>query len=213
MRCKKCGTDNPDSASYCRNCGFELSAIRRNRASSDEYDADKIASFDETLGMSGPGETASLKRTGESADNRGRYSAGGLKNSVDNRRDSDRENRDGYYRGGRDAFERGNPGRGAYGEGGSSYVDQPSTRVPAGYSAEPLSMWAYMGLSILFGLPLAGFICLIVFSCGAVKNINLVNFARGLLLIEIIVMVLGFLLMYIYGLSIVNLFNGLASSY
>ena len=30
MYCKKCGTDNPDGAVYCRNCGFELSAARRN---------------------------------------------------------------------------------------------------------------------------------------------------------------------------------------
>ena len=34
MYCKKCGTDNPDGAVYCRNCGFELSAARRNNASS-----------------------------------------------------------------------------------------------------------------------------------------------------------------------------------
>ncbi len=34
MYCKKCGTDNPEGAVYCRNCGFELSAARRNNASS-----------------------------------------------------------------------------------------------------------------------------------------------------------------------------------
>ena len=178
MRCKKCGTDNPDSASYCRNCGFELSAIRKSKVSSAESDADKTVSFGETPAPSSacePGKAAAFRKAREFGDDRGGYKAGG-----------------------------GN---------GYSDVNPPSADVPAGYSAEPLSMWAYMGLSVLFGIPMAGFICLIVFSCGAVKNINLVNYARGLLLIEIIVMVLGFLLMYTYGLTIANLVNSVVSSY
>ncbi len=33
MYCKKCGTDNPDGAVYCRNCGYELTQARRNAGS------------------------------------------------------------------------------------------------------------------------------------------------------------------------------------
>ena len=260
MRCKKCGTDNPDSASYCRNCGFELSAIRRNRDYSDGYDSDETVSSRETSGSSGtrnPGKAATFRKARELGDDRGGYNAGsgsdaGRKGNVNNRREFDRTGRDsdspvrggsdaaGYDRNilDRDSTERAGYGRDGYeheiyGRGGSDYTgyggegykreryaddrspyDTPfSSKVPAGYSAEPLSIWAYMGLSLLFGIPLAGFICLIVFSCGAVKNINLVNYARGLLLIEIIIMVLGFVMMYTYGLTLANLINSLVSSY
>lgn len=215
MRCKKCGTDNPDSASYCRNCGFELSAIRRNRDYSDGYDSDETVSSRETSGSSGtrnPGKAATFRKAGELGYDR-------------NILDRDSTERAGY---GRDGYEHEIYGRGGSdytGYGGDGYkreryaddrspYDTPfSSKVPAGYSAEPLSIWAYMGLSLLFGIPLAGFICLIVFSCGAVKNINLVNYARGLLLIEIIIMVLGFVMMYTYGLTLANLINSLVSSY
>ena len=59
----------------------------------------------------------------------------------------------------------------------------------------PLSAWAYLGYSILFAIPLFGYICLIVFSFSN-SNINRRNFARSyfcvLLLTVIIIAVCGF---------------------
>ena len=53
----------------------------------------------------------------------------------------------------------------------------------------PLSPWAYFGLSILFSIPVIGFVFLIIFSFNK-KNINRRNYARsyfcGLLLFVII---------------------------
>ena len=43
---------------------------------------------------------------------------------------------------------------------------------------KPLSPWAYFGLQILFGIPIVGFIFLIVFSISK-ANINRRNFARS----------------------------------
>lgn len=43
---------------------------------------------------------------------------------------------------------------------------------------KPLSPWAYFGLSILFSLPVVGFIFLIIFSVSD-ANINRRNFARS----------------------------------
>lgn len=43
---------------------------------------------------------------------------------------------------------------------------------------EPLSPWAYFGLSILFNIPVVGFVFLIIFSCSR-ANINRRNFARS----------------------------------
>lgn len=48
--------------------------------------------------------------------------------------------------------------------------------IPPEYT--PLGAWAYFGLSILFSIPIVGFIFLIVFSCNG-SNINRRNFARS----------------------------------
>lgn len=42
----------------------------------------------------------------------------------------------------------------------------------------PLSPWAYFGYSLLFGLPIIGFVFLLVFSFNS-RNINRRNFARS----------------------------------
>ena len=41
-----------------------------------------------------------------------------------------------------------------------------------------LSMWQYFLYQILFGIPIIGFIFLIIIAFGGGKNINLRNFAR-----------------------------------
>jgi len=59
---------------------------------------------------------------------------------------------------------------------------------------KPISMWGYFGYELLFGIPVIGFIILIVFACGGSSNVNLKNFARSkfcyaiLMLLFIIVM-------------------------
>lgn len=59
---------------------------------------------------------------------------------------------------------------------------------------QPLSPWQYFGLSILFAIPVVGFILTIVFSLSN-DNINRRNFARsyfcGLLLVLIIITILA----------------------
>ena len=62
----------------------------------------------------------------------------------------------------------------------------------------PLSPWAYIGLQILFSLPIIGFIFLIIFSISK-KNINRRNFALsyfawwllGLIAVVVVILVLG----------------------
>ena len=51
---------------------------------------------------------------------------------------------------------------------------------------KPLSPWAYFGLSILFSLPVVGFIFLIIFSVSD-ANINRRNFARSYIYLKIAV--------------------------
>ena len=63
----------------------------------------------------------------------------------------------------------------------------------------PLSPWGYFGYALLFSLPVAGLILLIVFSFSA-KNINLRNYARSyfcglavVLILVAVIILLGFL--------------------
>ena len=54
----------------------------------------------------------------------------------------------------------------------------------------PLSPWAYFGYSVLFSIPLVGFICLIVFSFNN-RNINRRNFARSYFCICVLFMIIA----------------------
>lgn len=62
----------------------------------------------------------------------------------------------------------------------------------------PLSPWAYFGYALLFCLPVAGLVLLIVFSFSD-KNINLRNYARSffcaLLILAIIAIVIAILIL------------------
>lgn len=58
----------------------------------------------------------------------------------------------------------------------------------------PLSIWQFLGLQVLSMIPCIGFICLIVFACGAIKNTNVKNWARAMLLLIAIIFVIYMLL-------------------
>ena len=53
----------------------------------------------------------------------------------------------------------------------------PNYQVPHEY--QPISMWGYFGYELLFGIPVIGFIILLVFAFGGSGNINVKNFARS----------------------------------
>ena len=68
---------------------------------------------------------------------------------------------------------------------------QPVTSIPKAY--KPMSPWGYIGWSVLFAIPVVGFILLIVMSFSK-GNINRRNYARSYwcaLLIVLILVVIG----------------------
>lgn len=65
---------------------------------------------------------------------------------------------------------------------------------------KPISPWGYVGYSILFMLPIIGLILLIVKAVSA-PNINVKNYARGVLLCWAIMIVVGIILMIVFGAS------------
>ncbi len=46
----------------------------------------------------------------------------------------------------------------------------------------PVSAWRWVGIYLLLGIPLVGFILTIVWACGGCKRVNVRNMARGMLL-------------------------------
>ena len=57
------------------------------------------------------------------------------------------------------------------------------------YYNEPIGMWGFFGYEILFGLPVIGWIILIVMAIGA-RNVNVKNFARSKFCILIISLII-----------------------
>ena len=51
-------------------------------------------------------------------------------------------------------------------------------RIPEEY--KPITMWGYFGYSLLFAIPLVGFIVALIFSFGGTSNVNLRNYARSM---------------------------------
>lgn len=81
------------------------------------------------------------------------------------------------------------------------YVQQPVTEATLPAKFRPLSPWAYFGLSLLFSIPIVGFIFLIIFSCSG-ANINRRNFARSywcVLVLCLIILLVVFLIAALTG--------------
>ncbi len=82
----------------------------------------------------------------------------------------------------------------------SPYQPPQGRPVPPGFTEEmlppqyrPLGAWAYFGYSLLFAIPIVGFICLIVFSFND-SNINRRNYARSFWCVIVLAIVITALL-------------------
>lgn len=79
----------------------------------------------------------------------------------------------------------------------SGYQQQVPQQPQLDYT--PISMWGYFGYELLFSIPCIGFICLLLFSFGVTKNVNLRNFARSYFCFLIIVVVLILVVLALSG--------------
>ena len=85
------------------------------------------------------------------------------------------------------------------------YSDLNSQTIEGKY--KPLSPWAYFGYSLLFGIPLVGFVFLIMFALSD-ENINRRNFARSTLLAIVVICPI---IVVIIVLSATVIFTGLST--
>lgn len=83
------------------------------------------------------------------------------------------------------------------------------TNIPPEY--KPISMWGYVGYSLLFNIPCCiGLILVLVFAFGGTENLNLKNYARGYLLTIVIVLaicIIFYLITMLFGISLVSSFS------
>ena len=81
-------------------------------------------------------------------------------------------------------------------------------QIPAEYA--PMSAWSYFGHSLLFSIPVAGLVVLIVFACGGTENINKRNYARSYfcaLALSLIIMLIMFIISLVTGVGIMSMFE------
>lgn len=81
----------------------------------------------------------------------------------------------------------------------SEYKDITKEQLPEKF--RPLSPWAYFGYSLLFAIPLVGFIFLCVYALGGTKNINLRNWCRSYFCVYILAAVVVIIAIAVGGLS------------
>lgn len=74
-----------------------------------------------------------------------------------------------------------------------NYYQAPMTADSLPENLRPLSPWAYIGYGILMGIPLIGFVCMLIFSFSSTGNVNRRNYARSVLYMAIIAIVLSIL--------------------
>ena len=72
--------------------------------------------------------------------------------------------------------------------------------IPKEY--KPISMWGYFGYEVLFVLPVIGLICILIFSFGGTKNVNLRNFARSQFCIIIVILLIAGLVCLVAGVDL-----------
>ncbi len=90
----------------------------------------------------------------------------------------------------------------------NKYEKEEISRLPSQY--RPLGAWGYFGYSILFNIPVIGFILLLVFSFSG-SNINRRSFARSYFCGFIIALIIIGILAVAFGPAILTYVKGIIS--
>lgn len=73
----------------------------------------------------------------------------------------------------------------------------------------PVSTGGYVGMLILFAIPIVGFIFMIVWACGGSNNVNRVHYARAVLILTIIGIVLSIIVSIIAAVVGASVFDAI----
>ena len=86
---------------------------------------------------------------------------------------------------------------------------QPAAYAPVNNDA-PMSIGQYLGTIILFGIPIVGFILMLVWAFGSQVNTNKKNLSRAMLILALIGIVLGIVLSGSLIALFANLFDSMS---
>lgn len=81
--------------------------------------------------------------------------------------------------------------------------------VPEEY--QPVSIGAYIGFSLLFGIPCVGLIAALIIAFGGNKKISLKNYAKAYLIMLLIVVVITVVISLLTGSFLFNIINQYSS--
>ena len=82
------------------------------------------------------------------------------------------------------------------------YEKEDISKLPPQF--KPMGAWAYFGYSILFAIPIIGYICLIIFSFNS-SNINRRSFARSFfcgMLVFICLLIIALVICIVMGIDL-----------
>lgn len=217
MICKKCGTENKDTAKFCKNCGNELAKEERMETAKaveavkpHEMEGKKRRQCpfcgtevsEAAMFCKNCGKKLDEVKNVPDIDNEGTVFLHNPENHVENNRARDARVKN-------DGAEGGSASNGSVGGSSnagsvyhsvqidSNYHNMTEEQLPAKY--KPIGAWAYFGWSLLFSIPVAGLIIALVFAVGNTENINLRNFARSMFCYFAVVAILIFLILLIAG--------------
>lgn len=95
----------------------------------------------------------------------------------------------------------------------SAYVQPNYQPTSNGYSNNaPLSVGDYIITFIILGIPVVGFIMLLVWACSSSTNLNKKNFAIAVLILQIIGVILTIIIMVAMGALFASIFSSLSSA-
>ncbi len=83
----------------------------------------------------------------------------------------------------------------------------PATEQPTSV----VGFWTYVGLLVLFAVPVVGLICNIVFACGVLKQPNITNLSRAYLAIQLVGVLLVVMLSVALIVPLVQIVTGIAT--
>lgn len=92
-----------------------------------------------------------------------------------------------------------------------TYSAPVTPSIPAEYA--PVSIGAYIGYSLLFGIPCVGLIVALVIAFGGNQKISLKNFARAYLIMLLIGVGISILISIVFGVGIFSMFNYVGNNY
>ena len=200
MICKKCGTENKETAKFCKNCGSRLekeenketAEIVKETETEEKKKESRICPFcgaevsETAMFCKKCGEKLNEKENNtdiyndetvliyeQNYDDRNRKKEERSGKNSENMQIENEKYREGDKEG---ASSSGNVYNSVHIDSNCNTITED--QLPAKY--KPIGAWAYFGWTLLFSIPVAGLIVALVFAVGNTENINLRNFARSM---------------------------------